>query len=82
MDNDLILSQFEQIEQRVDKLLNVCKSLEDDNVELKTQVELLEEELRKKEEAENRYQEERGLVRSRIDGLLNKLNNLSENQGL
>jgi len=82
LDNDLILSQFEQIEQRVDKLLNVCKSLEDDNVELKTQVELLEEELRKKEEAENRYQEERGLVRSRIDGLLNKLNNLSENQGL
>jgi len=82
LDNDLILSQFEQIEERVEKLLNVCKSLEDANVELKTEVELLEEELRNKEEAENRYQEERGQVRSRIDGLLSKLDNLSENQGL
>ena len=34
MDNEIILRQFEEIEQKVGKLIDVCKSLEATNLEL------------------------------------------------
>ncbi len=78
MDSDLIIRQFEQIEQRVENLIENCKRFETENNQLKTQVTKLEEELQGKLETENRYQSERTLVRSKIDGLLAKLDTLAE----
>ena len=79
MDNDQIIRQFEQIEQRVENLIKTCKDLETVNSELKSQVLTLEEALQGKQETENRYQEEKNLVRSKIDGLLAKLDTVAEN---
>ena len=79
MDNDLIIQQFEQIEQRVENLIKTCKDFEAANRELQSQVLKLEETLQTKQETENRYQEEKNLVRSKIDGLLAKLDTVAEN---
>ena len=79
MDSDLIIRQFEQIEQRVESLIGKCKEFEAANHELQSQVLKLEEALQGKQETENRYQEERNLVRSKIDGLLAKLDTVAEN---
>lgn len=79
MDSDLIIQQFEQIEQRVENLLETCNDFEAANRELKSQVLKLEEALQEKQEAESRYQEEKNLVRSKIDGLLAKLDTVTEN---
>lgn len=79
MDSDQIIRQFEQIEQRVESLIKTCKDLETVNSELKNQILKLEETLLEKQETENRYQEERILVRSKIDGLLAKLDTVAEN---
>jgi hypothetical protein len=38
----------------------------------------LEEDLQQKQELENRYQEEKSLVRTKIDGLLAKLDTIAE----
>jgi hypothetical protein len=73
LDNDLVIRQFEQIERRVENLIETCKDFEAANLELKNQVIKLEEALSKTEETENRYQEEKNLIRSKIDGLLAKL---------
>ena len=78
MESDLILQRFEEIEQRVEKLIDTCREFEGKNIELKNQVLKLEEELLRKQEAENRYQEEKHLVRSKVDGLLTKLNTIAE----
>ena len=78
MDSDLVIQQFETIERRVENLIEACRELETNNIELKNQVLQLKEELQKKQEAENRYQEEKTLVRSKIDGLLAKLDTLAE----
>ena len=78
MDSDLIIQQFEQIEQRVESLIETCRKIEAENNELKNRVLTLEEELKAKLEMENRYQEEKNLVRSKIDGLLAKLNTVAE----
>jgi len=78
LDNEFILKQFEEIEKKVENLINVCKSFETTNLELKNKVETLEEELQGKVEAENNYEQEKALIRSKIDGLLVKLEDMSE----
>ena len=78
MDNELILKQFEEIEKKVENLINVCKSLKTTNLELRNKVERLEEELQGKDEAENNYAQERALIRSKIDGLLGRLEEMTD----
>ena len=80
MDNEIILRQFEEIEQKVGKLIDVCKSLEATNLEFVNKIRMLEEELQGKVEVENNYQEEKALIRSKIDGLLAKLEDITEAQ--
>ena len=78
LDNDLILRQFEEIEQKVEKLLGVLKSLEARNVELQNKVETLEGELQGKIEVEKRNQEEKSQIREKVDNLLAKLEAIDE----
>jgi cell division protein ZapB len=78
LDNESILKQFEEIEKKVENLINVCKSFETTKLELKDKVERLEEELQGKVEAENNYAQERALIRSKVDGLLGRLEDMTE----
>lgn len=78
MDNELILDQFEEIERKVERLIDVCKTHEATNLELQSKIKRLEEELQGKVEADRNYAEEKALIRSKIDGLLVKLNELSD----
>jgi cell division septum initiation protein DivIVA len=78
LDNEFILKQFDEIEKKVENLINVCRSFETTNLELKNKVERLEEELQGKVEAENNYAQERALIRSKIDGLLGRLEDMTE----
>jgi protein-arginine kinase activator protein McsA len=80
LDHEKVLKQFDEIEQKVEKLIDVCKSLEATNLEFKTKIERLEEELQGKVEAENDYQEERALIRSKVDSLLARLEDLTETE--
>jgi FtsZ-binding cell division protein ZapB len=76
LEEQTILEQFDTIEERVGQLLEICRSLQADNAELKTKVDRLERDLEAKVEAESRYQAERDRVRSKIDGLLTKIEDL------
>jgi uncharacterized coiled-coil DUF342 family protein len=78
LDNELILKQFEEIEKKVENLINVCKSFKTTNLELRNKVERLEEELQGKVETENNYAQERALIRSKVDGLLGRLEDMTE----
>ena len=77
MDNVFILKQFEEIEQRVEKLIEICNALEATNLDQKNKIKSLEEEIQGKVEAERSYAEEKALIRSKIDGLLVKLDKVS-----
>ena len=77
MDNEVILKQFEEIEQRVEKLIEICNALEATNLDQKNKIKSLEEEIQGKVEAERSYAEEKALIRSKIDGLLVKLDKVS-----
>ena len=78
MENEEILQQFDQIEQKVGKLVEVSKSTEATNVELRKKIDSLEKELQGKLEEEKTYIEERELIRSKIDNLLVRLDEITE----
>ena len=79
MDNEFFLSQFDQIEKKVEQLIAVFKSLEVTNLELSNKIKSLEEELQGKIEAEKKIAEEKALIRSKIDNLLVRLEEFTEN---
>ena len=78
MDNERILKHFEEIEEKVERVIKVCRSYEATNLELTKKNQKLEEELQSKVEAERRYQEEKTLIRSRIDNLIARIGNLTD----
>ena len=78
MDNEEILQQFDQIEQKVGKLVEVSKSAGAVTDELRKKIDSLEKELQGKLEEEKTYIEERELIRSKIDNLLVRLDEITE----
>ena len=79
MDNELFLGQFNEIEEKVEKLIETCKSLEVTNLKLSNKIKSLEEELQGKIEAESKFADEKALIRSKIDNLLARLDELADN---
>ena len=78
MDNDFVLKQFGEIEHKVERLIENCRAQAAANSELKNKLTSLEEETQGKVEAEKNYAEEKALIRSKIDGLLARLDDISE----
>ena len=78
MSDELIFKDLEKIEQKVERLIEISKAQEAINLELKAQVKNLEEEIQGKVEAERSYAEEKALIRSKIDGLLTRIDAISE----
>lgn len=79
MENEALLAQqFEEIEQKVERLIVICSSLEARNVQLVNTITSLEAELHIKSEALENFSQERTMIRSKIDKLLVKLENIAE----
>ncbi|MGD9300968.1 MAG: DUF904 domain-containing protein [Desulfobacterales bacterium] len=77
MSDTSIFKQFEEIEQKVEKLIEISKAHEAANLKLKSKIKILEEEIQGKVEAERNYAEEKALIRSKIDGLLTRIDEIS-----
>jgi hypothetical protein len=77
VDDQGLISQFQIIESRLDALIQICKEKDNLNKELSLRIEKLEEELRTKVEAEQRYVEEKALIRSKVDQLLIRLDEVA-----
>jgi hypothetical protein len=73
LDNAIIFNQFNDIEAKVARLIEICKKHEAANLELKNKIKSLEEELLGKIEAEKSHAQEKALIRSKIDSLLVKI---------
>ena len=78
MDNAIISGEFKEIEKKVAQLIAICKQHEATNLELKNKINSLEEELLGKIEAEKSYEQDKALIRSKIDSLLIRLEEIIE----
>ena len=70
MDNAIMSDRFNDIELKVARLIEICNKHEAANLELQNKIKSLEEELLGKIEAEKSHAQEKALIRSRIDSLL------------
>jgi len=80
LDNEFLDGKFNDIDEKVDFLIELCQTLQVENTELMSKMKSLETELDKKSETEERYAEQQAVIRSKIDGLLSRLNNFSDAQ--
>ena len=76
MSDEFISRQFAEIEQKVERLVEICRAHEATNLELENKIKRLEEEIQGKVEAERIYAEEKALIRSKIDGLLARIDGM------
>lgn len=77
MDIEAVFNQFGEIEKKVEKLIQVCGSQQAANLELHHKIRQLEEELRIANETVKRQAEEKTLIRSRVDKLLARLEEMN-----
>ena len=78
MENEYDFSQFDIIEKKIVKLIEARQFLELEKTELTEKINHLERALQQKEEAEKQHEEEKRVVRSRIELILSKLDELEE----
>jgi chromosome segregation ATPase len=80
VDIETLARQFEKIEQEVERLIESCKRLEGENSELKAEIQHLTVTLQGKDAAVRQHDELKDLVRTKIEGLMGRLDELSEEQ--
>ncbi len=78
VDNELILQQFEEIEKRIERLVAGYQSLKETNSKFKAKIKKLEGELKTRTKTENRNRAIKDKIRSKIENLLVKLEDITE----
>ena len=78
MDKELLTEKFEEIEKKIERLIEVSNHLETTNVELREKNAALEEQLQELREAESRNNEIKTLIKSKIDSLMARLEGAPE----
>jgi len=78
VENEAIDKKFNDIDEKVDFIIELCQTLQAENAELTSKVEILESELKEKREKESLQIEQQSAIQSKIDKLLSKLDNFSE----
>ena len=78
LDTEAILQQFELIEQKVERVVQARKVLQEENAALSTRISELESLVRDKAEAEKKHEELTALVRTKIDSLIGRLEGITE----
>jgi cell division septum initiation protein DivIVA len=78
LDIEVILQQFELIEQKVEHVVQARKQFQKENEELNNRIQQLETVIQEKNEAEKKHDELTALVRTKIDSLIGRLEGTSE----
>ena len=78
MDRETVINQFSELERRIEHLIGTCKRLEAEKSALKEENQALAIQLQEKMEAQEQNDELKDLVRSKIESLMGRLDELSE----
>ena len=73
----LLKKKFDDIDGKIDFMIEYCHTLQLENKELLLKITNLEAELDGKNESDEQFIEQEALIQSKIDGLLKKLNYFS-----
>jgi FtsZ-binding cell division protein ZapB len=73
LDQETVLQQFDKLEKKIEYLVETCKRLENTKKELEQYSEQLIAQLEEKIVVERDHDELKGLVRSKLDSLMGRL---------
>ena len=74
---DLLEKKFDDIDEKIGLLIERYQGLQAENAGLKTRIEELENQLENTYDLEEKYSQQEAVVESKINGLLEKLNQFS-----
>lgn len=80
MEQETVLDQFGRLENKIEQLLNTCQQLEKNNNQLLERNRSLEAQLQEKITAEKQFNDMKGIIRSKIDGLMVRLDEFTDSQ--
>ncbi len=80
METDEVMLQLDSLVEKVDGLIKQCESLQQENADLSDRIRRLESELEQKTESENHFSRQKDQIRSKIDGLIARIDSVAENQ--
>ena len=78
MDRETVINQFSELENKIDHLIRTCKRLEAESSALKEENQALTIQLQERTEAQKQNDELKDLVISKIDSLMGRLDEFSE----
>ncbi len=78
MEKEVIDKKFNDIDEKVDFIIELYQTLQAENVELTSKLEVLESKLKEKDEKELQDSEQQVAIQAKVDGLLSKLDKFSE----
>jgi peptidoglycan hydrolase CwlO-like protein len=78
--NDQIHNKFDEIDKKVDMMLERFRSLQIENQELTRKIQQLESDLEERIQTEARISEQETVIQSKVDGLLSKLNSFTRSE--
>ena len=73
-----VLQHFDALERKIEHLIETCRQLEATKAELLEKNNELERQLQEKLAEHQQHQELKGLIRSKIDSLMGRLDELAE----
>jgi cell division protein ZapB len=78
LDQETVLQQFEYLENRIERLIEAIKRRDSENTDLQRKNEHLAAQLQEKETAQQQNDAMKALVRSKIDSLMGRLSEFTE----
>ncbi len=78
MEKEKLLQQFDQIESRIEKLIEDRKKLQSENQSLTARIDHLESLINEQKDTEDRNEEIKAVIRSKIDSLIGRLDGFTE----
>jgi FtsZ-binding cell division protein ZapB len=78
LDQDTVFRQFELLENKIEQLIEACRRRDVENAELRQNNDRLVEQLQEHAAIEKQNDEMKALVRSKIDSLMGRLSEVTE----
>lgn len=78
MEKETLLQQFDQIETRIERLIEERKRLQDENQSLTAKINHLESLVDEQRDNEDRNEEIKAVIKSKIDSLIGRLDGFTE----
>lgn len=80
MEKQIVIEKFDAIERKIEGLIETNQQLTNENIRLQEEVEELSHQLESLRENEQRQEEVKTIIRSKIDKIMAKLDDFSGNE--